>query len=94
MAAPVHTSQRHIPLWVALTAGVLAIALLTALVVLDTWLTNQRWTVYLSAIPVYFLLQVFAEGALEGSCSVGRWAGKLFAIAVLVTFYFVWLWQL
>jgi hypothetical protein len=76
-----------------MTAGVLAIALLTALIFLDTRLKDQRWAVYLAAIPGYFLLQVFAEGALEGLWSAGRWAGKLFAIAALVAFYVLWLWQ-
>lgn len=91
MAAPVDASQRRIPLWAGLTAGALAIALLAALFFLDTWLSGKRWTLYLAVIPAYFLLQVFAEGTLEGLWSLGRWGSKIFAVAVLVAFHFVWL---
>jgi hypothetical protein len=63
------------------------------LLLFEDWLSVQGWIVYLAAIPAYFLLQVFAESALEGLWATGRWVGKAFAIGVLIVFYVVWFWQ-
>jgi hypothetical protein len=86
----VHASRRQIPLWLALVAGVLAIGLFASIVLLDTWVKNQPWAVYVAVVPAYFLLQLFAEGVLEGFVTFGRWVAKVFAAVVVVGSYWFW----
>jgi hypothetical protein len=92
MDAPLEASDRRIPLGLAVAAGILAVVALAGLVLLDTWLADQRWLIYAAAVPVYFLLQVFAEGVMEGLWATRRWVATCFVVAVVVGFYGLWFW--
>ena len=83
-------SSARIPLWLALIAGLLAIGFLAGLFLLDTWLTRQPWSIYVVVVPVYFLLQVCAEGALEALWFTKRWLARVFALASVAGFYLFW----
>jgi hypothetical protein len=83
---------RRIPLGLAIGAGITASLALVGILFLDTWLAGQDWVLYAAAIPLYFLLQIFAEGVIEGFWSAHRWLAKLFAIILVVTFYVLWIW--
>jgi hypothetical protein len=87
-------SQRHIPLWLGLVAGAVALGGMAALFLLDTWIKRQSWAIYIVALPAYILLQVCAEGALEGVGTAKHWVARCFAMAVLVGFYALWFWYL
>jgi hypothetical protein len=84
--------DRHVPLRLAIGAGITACLALAGILYLDKWLIGQDWLLYAAAVPLYFLLQIFAEGVLEGFWSAHRWLAKLMSIIVVAAFYVLWIW--
>jgi hypothetical protein len=73
-----------------LISGLLAIALLATLFFFEDWLTGQNWVVFVATVPAYLLLQVCAEGALEGVGTIGGRIGKFLPAALILAFYVLW----
>ncbi len=48
------------------------------------------WVPYVMAAPIYLLLQMFAEGVLEGLWSGKRWVSRAFTIVLVVAYYVLW----
>ncbi len=48
------------------------------------------WVPYLMAAPIYLLLQLFAEGVLEGFWSGRRWVSRAFCVVLVLGYYILW----
>ena len=88
--------QRSMTLvWLGIAAVALAIVLLAGVLVLERYAFGPRagspgrvgWLFWVVAIPVYFLLQFFAEVVLEGLFAARSPALKAVPVALIVLFY-------
>jgi hypothetical protein len=72
-------------------AGLGAIIAMSLMFLLDHQLKARgAWVPYVMAAPLYLLLQLFAEGVLEGLWSGRRWVSRAFTILLVVGYYVLW----
>jgi hypothetical protein len=81
--------------WLGVAAGVFAVVTLTGVFALEVFAFGPRasapgqasWLFWVAAIPAYFLLQFFAEVALEGFWGASSFAAKAVPVVLIVLFY-------
>jgi hypothetical protein len=72
-------------------AGLLALAAMAAMFLFDSQLKARgKWVPYLLGAPVYFLVQMFAEGILGAFRSNRSWIAKVLPVVVVLAYYFLW----
>lgn len=96
METLVHSKQRSTTrVWLGIAAAVLAVLALAGVLVLERSAFGPRaanpgqvtWLFWIAAIPVYFLLQFFAEAVLEGFFGARVLALKAVPVVLIVLFY-------
>ena len=81
--------------WLGVAAAVFAVLALAGVFALELFAFGPRasgpgqasWLFWAAAIPVYFLLQFFAEAVLEGFWSASAFAAKAVPVVLIVLFY-------
>lgn len=79
--------------WLGIAAAILAVLALAGVLVLERFAFGPRaagqvtWLFWIAAIPVYFLLQFFAEAVLEGFFGARALVLKAVPVVLIVLFY-------
>jgi hypothetical protein len=85
------TSQPRVRPGIAVAAGLGAIIAMGLMFIFDHQLKARgAWVPYVMAAPIYLLLQMFAEGALEGLWSGRRWVSRGIIMLLVVGYYVLW----
>jgi len=85
------TSHARVRAAIALAAGLGATIAMGLMFIFDYELkARAAWVPYVMAAPMYILLQLFAEGVLEGLWSSRRWVSRVFTIVIVVGYYVLW----
>ena len=82
-------------MWFGVGAGILAVIALVGVLALERVAFgpsadnagHERWWFWATAVPAYFLLQLFAEAALEGFSGAHSKVVKAVPVMLLVLFY-------